>query len=158
MPIRPVRLALLIALTAAALGCSGKANTNSSAPGQNPPAAAVRIELSNPQASLVTGNVGGQNVPAYSWKVTYRFTQGQPEPGMWYMCKVEDGTGVSLLEVQGKDLKPEGVFEKADNAILKSAPNPDYSCRRGKNCANGCKTLEPQGFRVCRWVLGRSRV
>jgi hypothetical protein len=64
--------------------------------------------------------------------VKYRFTQGQPEPDAWYMCKAEGGDGVSLLEVQGKELKAEGVLEKPDNVILKTAPKSlTLSVQRG---------------------------
>jgi hypothetical protein len=122
MRISPVRLPLFIALIATALSCSGNGTINTSASGQNPLDAAARIELSDPQASLGTVDVNGVNVSAYNWKVKYRFTQGKPEPALWYMCRVDDGTGVSLLEVSGKDLKPEGAFEKSGNAILKSTP------------------------------------
>lgn len=116
------RLALLIALATAPLSCTGKAKTNSSGPGPNPQATAARIELSDPQATLSTKNVGGRDIAVISWKVKYRFTQGQPEAGAWYLCEGDVAEGATLLEVQGKDLKSEGVFEKPDNAVLKSAP------------------------------------
>jgi hypothetical protein len=113
---------LLVAFAMTAPGCTGKNKTSSADPNAGPAPAAVRIELSQPEASLATRNVSGANVLVFDWKVKYRFVEGKPDPAAWYTCVVDTGAGVSLLQKQGKDMNAEGVLEQAGNLVLKEPP------------------------------------
>lgn len=134
--IRPVLVSFLIGVGCTHLGCARKSAKTTPAPTVPPavgtpkespavvppPAApAVMLELSEPQANVVGVNVDGMNILTLEWKVKYRFTQGQPQPGSWYRCEATVPPGVAHVLVEGKDMKQEGVFEEK-TILLKGPP------------------------------------
>jgi hypothetical protein len=59
----------------------------------------------------VAEEIQGRSLILLHWKIKYRFTQEPPRPQEWYVFQAET-SAVSMKEVQGKDLKAEGVIEE----------------------------------------------
>jgi hypothetical protein len=111
----PAWFGLLSALLAAA-GCNRQSAPETMA--SQPPAPSPVLQLSKPEVTL-------KGLLAFHCKVSYRITQGQPQPGRWYTLMWEakaPATGTAFVtKVEAKDLKTEGVLE-GDCTMLPQYP------------------------------------
>lgn len=121
--LRSFVLALLL-VTAQLFGCT-KSSSGPALPAASstPQLPQVRIELSEPRATVVNTIIGeGRTFVVLEWKVKYRFVLGQPQAGMFYSCQGKyKGASMGLLESKaGSELKQEGTF----GGTATFSPNP----------------------------------
>jgi hypothetical protein len=71
----------------------------------------LEIELSDPQAHLSIIKGLNQDTWHVRWQVKYRIVKGKPKPEHYYACTGNSDVAVVIVEILGKDLKSEGIFE-----------------------------------------------
>lgn len=105
--------AMIFVLALSMAGCSKGVPSGTTGPA-GPTVFPVTIELSEPEATFAEEQMGNIIGPVLRWKVKYRVTQGQLDPKTWYMCSadISGGGGSSIIQIQGKDLGPSGVFQQ----------------------------------------------
>lgn len=132
------------------LGCNQAAPppTPKSAPSpqaQKPSAApqtpAAKIELSDTKVSVISDR-------AAEFETRYRFVEGEPTPGTFYVFTVDlDKGGIALKEFDGRDLQKEGTVKhqfvllrqdaSSFKADVKSGPSKTRAIKPTSNTVEG---------------------